>query len=117
MARRELKMSIDADLANALDGLSAASGRSKPSLVEDALRLVLDPLASLRSAAETVAVHKALLDGYDQRIAAVEDAVLFLADVHADFLRASTAAGVGGSGDQGQAPSGASQSSPPVPHI
>lgn len=94
----ELRAVVDANLLAALRGLAEASGRHPAAIVEDALKLVLDPLASLRGAAETVAAYRAILDACEIRQSATEDSIRVIADFVCDAMRVSTAVAVGKNG-------------------
>lgn len=89
MARTNLNIAMDADLAIALKQMALASGRHQNAVIEDALKIVLDPMATLKTASETVQVLLAVLEAFEQRQSSIEDQIRVLADFVADAVRAS----------------------------
>jgi hypothetical protein len=79
--KADLRVSIDADVKAALDALAKETRRAPGAIVEQALRLVLDPLPVLVQA-------QALLAAYRQERVILSDKINLLADTLIDRLRA-----------------------------
>lgn len=82
VAKAELRVSLNADVKAGLDALAKATGRVPGTIVEQALRLVLDPLPALTEA-------RALLAAYRQERVVLADKLDLIADAVVDHLRAS----------------------------
>jgi hypothetical protein len=99
MARTaELRVAIDPGVLAALRAMADAAGRPPAKIVEDALRLTLDPLSALKSARDTVASYRTLLQAFETRQSATEDDIRVIADFVCDAMRASTQAALGQQG-------------------
>jgi predicted transcriptional regulator len=85
-AKADLRVSIDAGVKARLDTLAEASGCHPGVIVEQALRLILDPLPALVQA-------QALLAAYQQRAVIIEDHIRLIADYIVDAHRAAGASG------------------------
>jgi hypothetical protein len=78
----ELRVTIDQDVKAGLDALAKATGRQPGAIVEQALRLLLDPVPVLTEA-------RALLVAHQQERIILADKIDLIADALMDRLRAS----------------------------
>lgn len=79
MAKSELRVSLDGDVKASLDALARASGRTQADIVEQALRILLDPLPVLVTAAKAVAAYQAQAESTAQQIRVIAD---YVVDAH-----------------------------------
>ena len=75
-----LKDTVDAGLVEAVDALAQATGRRRGEIIEQALRLILDPLPALMHARETVTAYR-------QEMQVVRDQIQVVADYVVDATR------------------------------
>lgn len=75
---------LDADLASWLEAQAEATGRSQADIIEDALRLLRDPLPALHAARQ-------LLGEYQSRAVVIQDQLQVIADYIVDAHRAAGA--------------------------
>lgn len=81
MARTvRLQDTVDAGLIEGVDALAKATGRRRAEVIEQALRLILDPLPALVQAQATLAA-------YQQRTTMLEDRIKVIADYVVDASR------------------------------
>ena len=66
---------LDADLVDGLDALAKATGRKRSVILEQAIRLILDPLPALMLAQETLAAFQSRATATDDKIAVIADYV------------------------------------------
>ena len=78
--KADLRVTISADIKGALDALAKATGRQPGQVVEQALRLILDPYPALVMAQRTLATHQ-------QRTAKLEDQIRVISDYVVDARR------------------------------
>jgi len=75
-----LQDSVNANLVEGLDALAQATGRRRAELLEEAIRILLNPLPTLTRAAE-------MAEQAQQRQRAVEDQIRVVADFVVDATR------------------------------
>ena len=66
---------IDSGLVDGLDALAKATGRKRSAILEQAIRLILDPLPALMLAQETLAAYQARATATDDKLAVIADYV------------------------------------------
>ena len=75
-----LQDTVDSALVDGIEALAKATGRRRGEVLEQAMRLLLDPVPMLLRAQDTVAA-------YQQRMKALEDQVRVIADYVVDVSR------------------------------
>ncbi len=84
VAKVEIRYAIDPDIKAGLDSLAKATGRKPSDVLEQALRLVLDPLPALIHAQQ-------LLAAFQAQVVEVRDQVNVIADYCVDSHRTRAA--------------------------
>ena len=91
--RINARYTIDADLVAGVEAAAKASGRRPAQVVEQALRLALDPLPVLLEARQTLAAYKAEAEAYRKMVRETQAQINVLADYIVDAHRAKAANG------------------------
>lgn len=79
VAKADLRVTIPDDLKRGLDALAKATGRTQGAIIEQALRLVLDPLPALARAQALLAAQERQATETADRIRVIAD---YIIDAH-----------------------------------
>lgn len=76
MSRKQVRYSLDTGIIDAIETLATAQGKKPGEVIENAIKLVLDPLPFMQNAADLVAAIKERADQTDENIQVIADAIV-----------------------------------------